>query len=129
MTPYALLDVNGYVTNRISSATDPGSPWIEVPSYVDVGWRLDGLTWIPPRPYDVEAVKLQRWFAMEDILDGATAALDVTTPKLSKQLYLIDWHRLEFYVRDSDMIIHITDTMGLTEAEMDDHFREAALLP
>lgn len=129
MTAYAILDGNGYVIARNTYPTDPGPPWIEVPSYVDGGWQWDGTNWIEPRPVELEMLKLEGYLADENLLDSFQEVLNQATPKATKQRWLSQWKRLDIIPRDHDMIVYIADELGLTQAQMDNLFRAAAQLP
>ncbi|TXG95719.1 MAG: hypothetical protein E6R08_11020 [Nevskiaceae bacterium] len=109
-------------------AFTPALAWIEIPEGQDVrpGWLYDGAFHEPPGltpllPLSARQIRLA--LAQASLLDQVEAAI-AAAPQADR----IEWEYATTYGRDHPLIAAIGQTLGLTESQIDEMWRQAETL-
>lgn len=131
---YAVIE-NGVVANIIVADADFAATIgaVELSEYADIGWTYDGTTWTAPTPpappvpqmVSMRQARLALLSAgkLSDV-DAAIAAL----PSPDKEAAQIEWEYATEVTRDSALMRQLAAAIGLTEADLDNLFTQAATL-
>lgn len=83
----------------------------------------------PEVPASVSPRQLRIWLVTHGVsLESVAAAIAAIPDDTQRQIAQIEWEFSPYYERNHQMLQSIASSLGLTEAQVDDAFREAALI-
>ena len=138
MKTYARIE-NGTVAELFSTAGDirelfhPALQWVQASEGAQVGWLWDGAVMAPaPVPEPVlpqEVTMRQARLALlgAGLLDDVEAAINALSEP-AKTAAGIEWEYSQAVQRHRGLVVQIGGALGLTEAQIDTLFMEAATL-
>lgn len=130
-TPLEQRDFYGTPNRRDMLAAWPGwTPRVRD----DSNWSLlpdsaDDLPELPVVPASVTARQIRLWLVRHGVsLSGIDAALDAIPDAQQRAEAKVEWEFAPYVERNHPMLVAIAGTLGLTESQVDDAFREAATI-
>lgn len=83
----------------------------------------------PPVPPSVSARQIRLWLVRHGIaLAQVDAAIDAITDQLQRDSVRVEWDYAPYVERSHPMLIPLAAALGLTEAQVDQAFIEAAVI-
>ena len=96
------------------------------------GHEWDGSAWvIPPQPApeSVTARQIRLWLVTHGIsLDAVESAIEGIEDQMQRDMVRVEWEYAPYVERSHSMLLPLAAALGLTEAQVDAAFREAAAL-
>lgn len=105
--------------------------FVPCPDNVEYGWTYDGTTWAAPAPIPtpVPTSASMRQARLALLQAGKLAAVEAAINALTgpaKEAALIEWNYATQVTRDSALLQQLAAAIGLTEADLDALFTQAA---
>jgi hypothetical protein len=83
----------------------------------------------PPVPESVSARQIRLWLLRQGIsLTAVDAAIDAIPDQLQRDSVRVEWDYAPYVDRSHSMLIPLAAALGLTEAQVDQAFVEAAVI-
>ena len=117
--------------------------WVEAGNPKAAGWTLapakpaadaiwGGSGWTiptPPVPASVTARQIRLWLVSHGVsLAAVEAAIDGIPDQQQRELVRVEWEYAPYVERSHPMLVPLAAALGLSEAQVDAAFREAAAL-
>jgi len=130
-TPLEERDFRGTPNRRDMLAAWPGwSPRVRD----DSNWSLlpdstDDLPELPAVPASVTARQIRLWLVRHGVsLAAVAAAIEAIPDAQAREECRVEWDYAPYVERTHPMLVPLASALGLTEAQVDDAFREAATI-
>lgn len=83
----------------------------------------------PPVPQSVTARQIRLWLVSHGVsLSAVEAAIDAIPDALQRELVRVEWEYAPYVERSHPMLVPLAAALGMSEAQVDAAFREAATL-
>ena len=128
-----LRDIPGELLAAWAAAGNPkANEWTPAPPKPADGATWNGSSWgvpTPSVPESVTARQIRLWLVGHGVsLAAVDAAIDAIPDAAQRDAVRVEWEYAPYIERSHPMIVPLTAALGLTEAAVDQAFREAATL-
>lgn len=124
---------NGVVVNAVlvdpNNIPDWCADWPELVDGAWIGWLWDGSTFSPPppEPLPVPQTISMRQCRLQLLADGNLDEVDIAIASMGEAA-VIEWQYATEVLRDNALVAAIAELLQMNDAEVDEFFRQAALL-
>lgn len=116
----------------VAAGNPKAAGWTRAPAKPegDAVWNGSGWTIpTPPIPPSVTARQIRLWLVSHGVsLAAVEAAIDGITDQQQRELVRVEWEYAPYVERSHPMLVPLAAALGLSEAQVDAAFREAASL-
>lgn len=132
------VDANGYAQEIdavlfaawLAADNPKAAAWSPIPQRPGENYQWDGAAWVTPTPAaptTVSARQIRLWLVRHGIsLTQVDAAIESIPDQLTRDSVRVEWEYAPYVERSHPMLVPLAQTLGLTEAQVDQAFLEAS---
>lgn len=131
--PSDVRDIGEQIAAWKAEGNPKAEAWAEQPPCHAAGAEWVGGQWIlpppPSVPRSVTARQIRLWLVSHGVsLAAVEAAIDGIPDQQQRELVRVEWEYAPYVERSHPMLVPLAAALGLSEAQVDAAFREAATL-